>query len=201
MDPKDNKPSVRARLLEAGVFVISEKGFDGASVREICARAETSSRMIHHYFGSKQGLLDAIVEEFSHAFLDVPMRILGEPASDPAGFASRFEILVSETLHALMRDRAVFEVIIREQIALEALGEYYRAMQAFLETAKDMGFLRGEIDTDMLTGMVIDRVGNQVLYAEAMLTLTGRNVFTDDDYRRRWVRASADLMLHGMMTE
>ena len=57
-----------------------EKGFAGASVREICKAADVSSNMIHHYFGSKQGLYDAVLERFSENVFDVPIRVISTPA-------------------------------------------------------------------------------------------------------------------------
>ena len=53
---------VRNRLFDSATLLFAEKGFDSVSVREICTHATTSINMIHHYFGSKQGLLNAIVE-------------------------------------------------------------------------------------------------------------------------------------------
>ena len=71
-----NQPPTRERLLTSGAELIADNGFNGVSVREICVHAETTVNMIHHFFGSKQGLLDAIVEQFSVGVFAVPMRFL-----------------------------------------------------------------------------------------------------------------------------
>lgn len=47
----------RARLLEAAREVLSQHGFQGATVREICRRAETNVASVSYHFGSKEGLL------------------------------------------------------------------------------------------------------------------------------------------------
>jgi len=47
----------RMRLLEAAREVFSQHGFQGATVREICRRAEANGAAVNYHFGSKDGLL------------------------------------------------------------------------------------------------------------------------------------------------
>ncbi|MGC2166211.1 MAG: CerR family C-terminal domain-containing protein [Gallionella sp.] len=47
----------RMRLLEAAREVFSQYGFQGATVREICRRAEANGAAVNYHFGSKDGLL------------------------------------------------------------------------------------------------------------------------------------------------
>ncbi len=47
----------RARLIEAAREVFSRCGFQGATVREICRRADANVAAVNYHFGSKDGLL------------------------------------------------------------------------------------------------------------------------------------------------
>jgi AcrR family transcriptional regulator len=47
----------RARLLDAAREVFSQQGFQGATVREICRRAEANVAAVNYHFGNKEGLL------------------------------------------------------------------------------------------------------------------------------------------------
>ena len=47
----------RARLLEAAREAFSQRGFQGATVREICRRAEANVAAVNYHFGSKDGLI------------------------------------------------------------------------------------------------------------------------------------------------
>ena len=47
----------RLRLLQAAREVFSQHGFQGATVREICRRAEANGAAVNYHFGSKDGLL------------------------------------------------------------------------------------------------------------------------------------------------
>ncbi len=51
----------RAEILDAATAVVSERGPDGATTREICDRAGITAPTLYHHFGDKQGLLDAVV--------------------------------------------------------------------------------------------------------------------------------------------
>ena len=52
-----------AGILEVANLEFSEKGLAGARIDEIAAATQTSKRMIYYYFGSKEGLYLAVLEE------------------------------------------------------------------------------------------------------------------------------------------
>ncbi|MDF1564831.1 MAG: TetR family transcriptional regulator [Deltaproteobacteria bacterium] len=54
----------RERILAAGKHLFARKGFAGTGVREIASRAGVNLAMINYYFGSKEGLLQAITESY-----------------------------------------------------------------------------------------------------------------------------------------
>lgn len=51
-----DKTDARQRLLEAAIAVFAEKGFEAASVREICGAAGANIASINYYFRDKEGL-------------------------------------------------------------------------------------------------------------------------------------------------
>lgn len=57
--------TVRDRLLLAGARLLEEAGDGDVSTRAICELAGVQAPTLYHHFGSKQGLLDAVV---SHGF-------------------------------------------------------------------------------------------------------------------------------------
>lgn len=56
-EAKTVSEQTRARLLDAAREVFSQRGFQGATVREICRRAEANGAAVNYHFGSKDGLL------------------------------------------------------------------------------------------------------------------------------------------------
>jgi len=65
-DPRRLDGDTEARLLEAAGRVFAEKGFDGASVRDVCNAAGVKNiGAVNYYFRSKENLYEAAVR---HAF-------------------------------------------------------------------------------------------------------------------------------------
>ena len=197
---ESHQPSARDRLLTSGALLIAEKGFDGVSVREICSHAETSINMIHHYFGSKQGLLDAIVDQFSSGVFAVPMRVIDQAARSKEDFVTRIELLFESTLDAYIEHRSVLLVVIREQADPAALPEYMAGVTSFLEQAKQSGFVRAEIDPAMIAGFFLDRILNQVQLAPWIKRNYGTDILSDVEYKRQWCRSNLDVFLNGLAT-
>jgi AcrR family transcriptional regulator len=52
-----------ANIMEVAMAEFAEKGLAGARIDEIAAATRTSKRMIYYYFGSKEGLYLAVLEE------------------------------------------------------------------------------------------------------------------------------------------
>ncbi|MGW4486927.1 TetR/AcrR family transcriptional regulator [Amycolatopsis sp. NPDC004368] len=61
--PKRRDPvATRAAILNAARKAFTERGYDGAGVREIAGAADVDARLIGKYFGSKEGLFAEVVE-------------------------------------------------------------------------------------------------------------------------------------------
>jgi AcrR family transcriptional regulator len=53
--------ATRDRLLLAAAQLLDESGVRGASTRAICERAKVTAPTLYHHFGSKQGLVDEVL--------------------------------------------------------------------------------------------------------------------------------------------
>jgi AcrR family transcriptional regulator len=177
---------------------MSERGFDGVSVREVCTAAGTSINMVHYYFGSKRGLLEAIVDQFSSGVFGLPMRLLDKKPQSKDEFRSIIELLFETTLEAYIEHRSVMLVVVREQADPEALPEYEKRVAAFIDQAKDEGFVRDDVDSDMVPGFFLDRILNQVQFAPWIKRNYGTDV-SDAVYRREWCQSNIDIILNGIV--
>lgn len=69
MAPKQQRDpeATKDALIEAAEAIFMEKGFGNTSLSEIAKRAGITKSLIHHYFGSKQGLLREVkTRRFMH---------------------------------------------------------------------------------------------------------------------------------------
>ncbi len=89
----------RERLLDAAREVFSEFGFQGATVREICRRAEANVAAVNYHFGSKDGLL-------AEALHFESLRMLQESnARVDASPEVRLGLFIREFMHMLLDEK------------------------------------------------------------------------------------------------
>ncbi|WP_298412065.1 TetR/AcrR family transcriptional regulator [Hydrotalea sp.] len=50
-------------IMKTAISLFSEKGYEGTSIRDLAQKADVNIAMINYYFGSKEKLFEAIVEE------------------------------------------------------------------------------------------------------------------------------------------
>ena len=58
----------RANILTCALQLFATRGYDGVGVQEIVDAAGVTKPTLYHYFGSKQGLLETLLEEFFGPF-------------------------------------------------------------------------------------------------------------------------------------
>ena len=76
---RPGSPDTRGQILAAAGAEFAERGYDGASVRAIAARAGVNPALISHYFGGKESLFAAVVR-LPFTPDDVFDRVAGAPA-------------------------------------------------------------------------------------------------------------------------
>ncbi|MDP2342438.1 MAG: TetR family transcriptional regulator [Deltaproteobacteria bacterium] len=69
--------ATKARILAAGIHLVSLRGVDGTTVRDIAAEAKVSLATVLHYFGSKDGLYSAVVEAMDNELGTLRMALIG----------------------------------------------------------------------------------------------------------------------------
>lgn len=92
----DHDEHVRTRLLNAAVHVFDRKGYAGASVREIAELAGVTKPALYYHFGSKEGVLMAILNEAQQLFLGTVERAL-----ERSGSARQRVIALCEDIYGL----------------------------------------------------------------------------------------------------
>lgn len=60
--------ATRTTILDAAERIFAERGFAGTSMRELAREAQTSQALLHHHFGTKAGLYDAVKQRFTDRY-------------------------------------------------------------------------------------------------------------------------------------
>jgi AcrR family transcriptional regulator len=86
----------RGQILDAARAAFGERGFDGASIRDIAARAGVDPALVHHFYGSKQRLFMAAME----LPFDFPALVAGVLNGPESGIGERLARSILEVWEA-----------------------------------------------------------------------------------------------------
>jgi AcrR family transcriptional regulator len=134
--------TTRDKILEAALKLFSQKGFLGATTREIAREAEVAEVTLFRHFPSKEALFEEVIRRYS--FLPALKGIL--PGLEGAGYeealleiARRFlerlderkdliRIMLAERHHYPSQVKGIFRGFLGEMIRM--LADYFRQLQA-----------------------------------------------------------------------
>jgi len=60
----------KTQIMNHAINLFADKGFEGTSIRDLAKAAEVNVAMVNYYFGSKEKLVEAIIEEKSSYMKD-----------------------------------------------------------------------------------------------------------------------------------
>jgi TetR/AcrR family transcriptional regulator len=92
LEPKINQ-SAKEKILNSALLLFADKGFEGASTREIAEAAGVNHALIKYYFGNKEQLWQAAVNLLFER-LNQALAAFGEASKAVSRPAERFRILV-----------------------------------------------------------------------------------------------------------
>ncbi|MFZ9889228.1 MAG: TetR/AcrR family transcriptional regulator, partial [Myxococcota bacterium] len=69
--------ATRARILEAALRLVADRGIEGTSIRDVAAGSKVSLATVLHYYGSKEGLYEACIEAMYTELDELRAALLG----------------------------------------------------------------------------------------------------------------------------
>jgi AcrR family transcriptional regulator len=108
----------RLRLLETALELISERGEDGFTLRELTDAAEANVAAVSYHFGSLKSLCEAAIEQALERYLDAQQEAVSTlaPQSTLEELAAAFARPMIHALGAGGRDLAVMRIVARAGI-------------------------------------------------------------------------------------
>src|SRR5688572_2805149 len=88
--PTRDSADQRAHLLDASLECFVKRGIGGTSLRAIATQAHVTPALLHYYFGDKEQLLAAIVEERLMPALALARAPVAEAGEDVAALVEAF---------------------------------------------------------------------------------------------------------------
>ncbi len=134
------------QILNVAERLFAQKGFDGTSVRDIAEEAAVNLSMISYYFGSKEGLMQALFQERT-GHMGLKMEQLTQDGT--LSPMKKIEILVDDYIEKSLSKRLFFVILLTEQmlekneIITGLINELKKRNMDFLESIIKEGQLKG----------------------------------------------------------
>ena len=197
---KTDDPQARAKIMAAAEQLFAEHGFAGVGIRQIAAAAGVNGAMIHYYFGNKESLYRAIIENAASTVRG----LIAEAISSATTLEERLTRFVKAYAGYLFGHPHLARILSREMLAggkhiMEIIPKYATTNYGMLREAMAEGIRGGElrdIDVDLapisLIGMIIVFQLIRPLVAIGL----GKIQF-DDRFIERLAAHTVDLFLNG----
>ena len=137
---EERKADTRGRLLDAAAALLAEVGVEGLSVDAVGAAAGRTSGSVYAHFGSKQGLLLALLDDWRHALLGAVTREFARSEDLADRLRSVAATVVVEPSEDTRRLLALERELWRLAPAQPAVAEALRARAAEAQAAMRRGF-------------------------------------------------------------
>jgi AcrR family transcriptional regulator len=115
----------REQLVAVGRALFAERGYEGASMEEVAARAGVSKPVVYEHFGSKELLYRRVVEEETAELLRRVTAALLGPSENSRDM---LETAASALLGYIEEHRQGFRILVRDRAAPGGTGTYASLM-------------------------------------------------------------------------
>ncbi len=144
------------RILHAATACFADRGFEGTTTRAIATRAEVTQPLVLHYYGSKQGLFDAVMERYIDEYIEAQSAQWSRDTDDIAFFTEGLAVLFAWMGADPQRTRLLRWARLEGRIQpTKAMIDLGATVTARFEAAQRHGILRADVPT-WLAQMVID---------------------------------------------
>ncbi len=169
MSPRTNeqyqaiRKEKRRMIMNAGLELFSEHGFNNTSIRQIADRANISKGLLYNYFESKDDLLQNILKEGMDELMH-----LYDAKNNGEMDASGMELFIKDTFRLLNENqeywRLYFQIILQagvnEQFQASMAKVYERIMKISIQYFSNMGFQNPQAEA-LMFGALMDGLSFQ----------------------------------------
>jgi AcrR family transcriptional regulator len=173
----------RDAIIAAAVRLFSEKGFRGATTRELAAALDVTEPVIYQHFETKRDLYRAIIEAKARERNQDNEH--WQAVEDPQGDREFFGAIVRVLLTRVQSDPAYLRLLFFSALERHELAELfferdaaeiYQRVSGYIRRRIEEGAFRDDIDPAVaargLVGMAVHHATVQVLFHDTVVTAT-----------------------------
>ena len=203
----EQRTDTRELLLQCARKLFAEKGFEGATVKDVAEAAGVNVSLVSYYFGGKDGLYRDCISDFGRDRLASMERFLTRPES-AEDIRVRMTLLIEEVLETHAAEPHCAKILHREfdsnaehiqDLFQTVFIKMYSTMVEFFTHAQTAGLLHGDFDPRIAVGMFFGGLIQTIRMDGIAREQFGRTI-ADPQYRAEVARNTATVFLQGMLS-
>jgi AcrR family transcriptional regulator len=197
-----------SRIVSTATRLFADKGYDGASVKDVCDAAGVNIAAIHYHFGSKENLYRHIIEQFATERLDFARKTLQEPRNID-DFKVRLEIFLRQTIETMIRQGDIVRLIHRDiemsssrskEMYVNTLHKHARKIMEFFDHAKKKGIVAADVNPFAAAGFLMSNIIHQTRNDKLVKRFSGHSL-SNEKYRDQWIQQTLRIFIDGIIAK
>ena len=187
----------REHIMEHAITLFADKGFEGTSIRDLAQVAGVNVAMVNYYFGSKEKLVEAILEKKSSYMKD---RIEELEANTNLSELDKIDALIEDYVNRILNGASFHKFLYKELMDTKrdvihtflnnSFARNTRNFSAIIQKGIDKKVFR-EVDPILTVTSIIGSI-SQVVVSKSMcnqllLKPEGNEPYIDDKFKQRLI--------------
>jgi len=195
----------KEQLMEAAIHEFAEKGFEGASLREICQNAQQNVSAVKYYFGGKEELYKTCLKEFSETRLAEITRILVHP-DNTEEFKLRLKLFSEDLILSALQHEKIFKLVLREienqspiftEVFNNTLLKIHNHVLNYFNEGIESGLISKDVDGLIITCSFFDGLVQRIRNDHLAEKIHGRTL-KDQKFRQHFLDQYLNIFFNGI---
>lgn len=184
----------REALILAAQKVFAEKGFEGATVKDLADEAGVNVSLVSYHFGGKEALYKTCLENFGLDRVESAERILKSPESKE-DFRLRLKLFADDFISFHQREPDICKMIhrgidnmdvISAEVFKNVFYRMFQALQDFVASARKKGFVDADFDAEFVTLLMFGAL-THALRVQPIAKLMGKRSILSAEHRAHFI--------------
>jgi len=178
------------QIIEIAERLFAERGFDGTSVRDIAHEAGVNIAMISYYFGSKEKLMEALLE---WRVGEIKIRVESLIKDDRFTPLEKVNMLIDEHIERAIQKKSFHKIMVSVQVTnknpsiLKAANQVkIRNAKVIAELIKDgqkKGVFKKNIDLILMLNTLVGTVNQNMMNLDYYREFNSQTEMTDEAFQ------------------
>ena len=196
----------KVKLLQASQQVFSQRGYEGATVKDIASLAGVNVSLVSYYFDGKEGIYRACIESMGRERLAAAERML-KPVANIEEFRICLRLFLEEFANLHLSNGDCMKIIHRDYdngnpIAMNAFKgifmEMFERLQSFIGSARKAKVLRHDFDIDVCAALLFGGLVHSLRMDHMRKEFFGVSL-RDPKYFDHFISHFVDILTTGLM--